>query len=127
MLSLDQAGFAAEVDEPGPTYSDNALAKAATVSTALGLPALGDDSGIEIEALHGWPGPASARWLGARASDEDRMRALLAEVDRALRELFSHPAFIPVVIWAVVVIIIVVTLARALGLLGMDPQIPRLR
>jgi XTP/dITP diphosphohydrolase len=82
LRSLDQAGYAAEIDEPGPTYSDNALAKAATVSTALGLPALGDDSGIEIEALHGWPGPASARWLGARASDQDRMRALLAEVNR---------------------------------------------
>jgi XTP/dITP diphosphohydrolase len=81
LRSLDQAGFAAGIEEPGPTYSDNALAKAATVSAALGLPALGDDSGIEIEALHGWPGPASARWLGARASDEDRMRALLAEVD----------------------------------------------
>jgi XTP/dITP diphosphohydrolase len=78
--SLAQAGFVDRIDEPGPTYADNALTKAATASTALGLPALGDDSGIEVEALHGWPGPASARWLGAEATDEDRMRALLAEV-----------------------------------------------
>lgn len=82
LRSLDQVGFAAEIDEPGPTYADNALAKAAAVSSALGLPALGDDSGIEIEALHGWPGPASARWLGAGATDEERMLALLAEVNQ---------------------------------------------
>jgi XTP/dITP diphosphohydrolase len=80
--SLAQAGFVDQIHEPGPTYADNALAKAVTAGAALGLPALGDDSGIEVEALHGWPGPASARWLGADATDEDRMRALLAEVDR---------------------------------------------
>jgi XTP/dITP diphosphohydrolase len=80
--SLEQVGFVAQIHEPGPTYADNALAKAATVSSAMGLPALGDDSGIEVEALHGWPGPASARWLGADATDEDRLWALLAEVNR---------------------------------------------
>jgi XTP/dITP diphosphohydrolase len=79
--SLEQAGFVDQIHEPGPTYADNALVKATTASSALGLPALGDDSGIEVEALHGWPGPASARWLGADATDEDRLRALLAEVN----------------------------------------------
>ena len=79
--SLEQAGFVDEIPEPGPTYADNALTKAATASSALGLPALGDDSGIEVEALHGWPGPSSARWLGADATDEDRLRGLLAEVN----------------------------------------------
>jgi XTP/dITP diphosphohydrolase len=82
LLSLEQVGFAAHIDEPGPTYTDNALAKAAAVSSACGLPALGDDSGIEIDALHGWPGPESARWLGPRATDGERMLALLAEVER---------------------------------------------
>ncbi len=82
LLSLEQVGFAAQIDEPGPTYADNALAKAAAVSSASGLPTLGDDSGIEIDALHGWPGPESARWLGPRTTDRERMLALLAEVDR---------------------------------------------
>ncbi|MEO8899706.1 MAG: non-canonical purine NTP pyrophosphatase [Candidatus Dormibacter sp.] len=82
LRSLEQVGFAADIDEPGPTYADNALTKAATVSSALGLPALGDDSGIEIDALHGWPGPESARWLGLDATDDERMWALLAEVKR---------------------------------------------
>lgn len=82
LRSLEEVGFAAMIHEPGPTYTDNALAKAAAVSSAVGLPALGDDSGIEVEALHGWPGPASARWLGTRATDEERMLGLLAEVER---------------------------------------------
>ncbi|HEY7928055.1 MAG TPA: non-canonical purine NTP pyrophosphatase [Candidatus Dormibacteraeota bacterium] len=82
LRSLEQVGFSAEIEEPGPKYADNALAKAAAVSSAVGLAALGDDSGIEIEALHGWPGPASARWLGVGATDEERMLALLADVQR---------------------------------------------
>ena len=82
LRSLRQAGFATEVAEPGPGYADNALAKASAASAALGLPALADDSGIEIDALRGWPGVASARWLGPGPTDRDRMLALLAEVDR---------------------------------------------
>ncbi len=80
--SLEQVGYRTEIDEPGPKYADNALAKAAAVSSALGLPALGDDSGIEIEALHGWPGPESARWRGPGATDQQRMLALLEDVNR---------------------------------------------
>jgi XTP/dITP diphosphohydrolase len=82
LLSLDQAGFAGDVDEPGPGYEENARAKAVEVSGATGLCALGDDSGIEVEALRGWPGPRSSRWLGEEASDADRLRGLLAEVER---------------------------------------------
>jgi XTP/dITP diphosphohydrolase len=80
VVTLEEAGFAGELDEPGPTYADNALAKAAAVSSSLGATALADDSGIEVDALHGWPGPRSARWLGDRATDEDRLTGLLATV-----------------------------------------------
>ena len=82
VISLDDAGFAGDVDEPGPGYEENALAKALEVCRVTGLPALGDDSGIEVEALRGWPGPHSSRWLGDAASDADRLRGLLDEVDR---------------------------------------------
>jgi XTP/dITP diphosphohydrolase len=82
VLSLGEAGWTGELTEPGQTYTENALAKAATVSAALSLPALADDSGIEVDALRGWPGPMSARWLGPHASDEDRLRGLIAEVDQ---------------------------------------------
>lgn len=79
---------AAEVDvhdplpEPGPGYVENALAKATYVAEHTGLCALGEDSGIEVCALGGWPGPHSARWLGDDASDADRLAGLLAEVTR---------------------------------------------
>lgn len=82
LLSLDDAGVTGEVEEPGPTYADNARAKAVEVCLATGLCALGDDSGIEVEALRGWPGPASARWLGGSATDVDRLHGLLDEVRR---------------------------------------------
>lgn len=82
LQSLDEAGFDGLLDEPGPGYTESALAKAMAVCAATGLPALADDSGIEVEALHGWPGPMSARWMGDGATDEDRLRGLLAEVAR---------------------------------------------
>ena len=82
LLSLREAGFGGDLEEPGETFAENAAAKAMTVASALGLAALADDSGIEVDALGGWPGPRSARWLGDDASDEDRLHGLLAEVDR---------------------------------------------
>jgi XTP/dITP diphosphohydrolase len=80
VLGLDEAGFHADIAEPGPGYRDNAVAKALAVTAALGTATLGDDSGIEILALRGWPGPRSARWLPG--DDADRLRGLLAEVER---------------------------------------------
>lgn len=77
-----QAGCDIELPEPGSTYAENAAAKSEAVARAVGLPALGDDSGIEVIALHGWPGPRSARWLGPEAGDDDRLRGLLLEVER---------------------------------------------
>ncbi|MBI4364449.1 MAG: hypothetical protein HY568_03380, partial [Candidatus Latescibacteria bacterium] len=60
--------------EEGTTYSENALAKARAVNRALGVPALGDDSGLEVDALLGAPGIHSARYAragggGAEAAD----------------------------------------------------------
>jgi XTP/dITP diphosphohydrolase len=80
LRSLDEAGFDGLLEEPGPGYTESALAKAMAVCAATGLPALADDSGIEVDALHGWPGPMSARWMGDGATDEDRLHGLLAEV-----------------------------------------------
>ena len=82
LRSLDEAGFDGLLEEPGPGYTESALAKAMAVCAATGLPALADDSGIEVDALHGWPGPMSARWMGDGATDEDRLHGLLAEVAR---------------------------------------------
>jgi XTP/dITP diphosphohydrolase len=82
LQSLDDVGFDEVVEEPGPGYVESALAKAVAVCNATGLPALADDSGIEVDALRGWPGPLSARWMGEGANDADRLRGLLDEVER---------------------------------------------
>jgi len=76
----DPAAFP-EVDETGDTYLENAVLKAAAVAAAIGLPAVADDSGIEVDALGGKPGPRSARYAGPDASDERN----LAELIRAIR------------------------------------------
>lgn len=82
LVGLDDAGGGRRVgwEEDGPDYRSNAAIKARTVAGRLGAPALGDDSGFEIAALGGWPGPRSARWLGPAASDQDRLEALLGRL-----------------------------------------------
>jgi XTP/dITP diphosphohydrolase len=72
----DPAAFP-DVEETGETYLENARLKAVAVAAALELPALADDSGIEVDALGGKPGPRSARYAGEHASDEENLRALL--------------------------------------------------
>ncbi len=69
-----------EVEETGRTYLDNALLKARATAAALGVPALADDSGIEVDALGGGPGPRSARYAGEGATDEQNLRELLRAV-----------------------------------------------
>jgi guanylate kinase len=66
--------------ETGSTFLENALIKARHAARASGLPALADDSGIEVDALHGRPGVRSARFAGEGASDADNLHKLLAEL-----------------------------------------------
>jgi XTP/dITP diphosphohydrolase len=66
-----------DVEEPFDTYLDNALVKARSVASALGEPALADDSGIEVDALGGKPGPRSARFAGEGATDEQNLQAMM--------------------------------------------------
>ena len=51
-------------DEPGPNFIDNAVVKALYYEKATGLPSVGEDSGLEVDALDGAPGVFSARWMG---------------------------------------------------------------
>ena len=67
-------------EETGLTFVENALLKARHVCMHTGLPALADDSGIEVDALHGAPGIYSARFAGFDANDSDNNRKLLAEL-----------------------------------------------
>ena len=75
---LDLVAHDTEVDEAGETYAENARLKAVTAMDAAGLPSLGDDSGVEVDALDGFPGIRSAR-LGP--TQAERTAALLARLD----------------------------------------------
>ena len=66
--------------ETGSTFLENALIKARHAAHHAHLPALADDSGLEVEALGGRPGVWSARFAGEAASDEENLRHLLAEL-----------------------------------------------
>ena len=66
------------VEETGATFLANALLKARHASQATGLPALADDSGLEVDALGGAPGVRSARYAGSKADDAANNAKLLA-------------------------------------------------
>ncbi|HEY4210668.1 MAG TPA: RdgB/HAM1 family non-canonical purine NTP pyrophosphatase [Steroidobacteraceae bacterium] len=66
--------------ETGTTFVDNALLKARFASRHSGLPALADDSGIEVDALGGRPGVYSARYAGEGATDSQNLQKMLEEL-----------------------------------------------
>lgn len=71
-----------DVPETGASYAENAALKAQTYAQASGLPAIADDSGLEVEALDGAPGLYSARYAPQpQASDSDRRAYLLAQLE----------------------------------------------
>jgi XTP/dITP diphosphohydrolase len=78
VLSLDGFPRAPEVEETGSTFAENARLKAVTLAKALGRPVLGEDAGLEVDALGGAPGVRSARFAG-EPSDTARNNALLLE------------------------------------------------
>ncbi len=80
VISLAAAGITADVEETGTTFAENARLKATTYAQWSGLLTWADDSGLEVDALAGQPGVYSARYAGANASDEDRYRKLIREL-----------------------------------------------
>ena len=83
LVTIDELAPDAELREDGDTFEANALAKARQAAQATGLPALADDSGLEVDALGGAPGVYSARY-GGPGADDARNNAKLLE---ALRDV----------------------------------------
>jgi XTP/dITP diphosphohydrolase len=78
---IPQSSFGIETPpETGATFLENALLKARHAAAGSGLPALADDSGIEVDALGGWPGVYSARYAGEGATDRANLEKLLDEL-----------------------------------------------
>ena len=80
LLSLDDVPAFEEAPETGATFEDNALAKARDAYAATGLPAVADDSGLQVAALNGMPGVLSARWSGEHGDDIANYELLLAQM-----------------------------------------------
>jgi XTP/dITP diphosphohydrolase len=86
LVSMSSLGIPSP-PEDGTTFIENALIKARHAARLAQLPAISDDSGIEVDGLGGRPGVHSARFAGENASDHDNLRKLLAELHGV------HPEF----------------------------------
>lgn len=88
ILSMKEAGLCLDIEEDGESFAENALIKARAVADALAADrfhdciVLADDSGLEIDCLHGEPGIHSARYLGEETSFDVKSRDLLRRMEQ---------------------------------------------
>lgn len=80
VVGLAQLPSYPDAPETGATFAENALAKARDAVVATGLPAIGDDSGLAVDALNGMPGVLSARWSGGHGDDAANLALLLGQL-----------------------------------------------
>ena len=80
LVTLADLGITIEVNEIGGSLEENARLKATFIAAESHLAALADDSGLEVDALGGKPGPLSARYAGEGASDKERVDYLLSQL-----------------------------------------------
>ena len=81
LAPMTAAGFFGPIEEDADTFAGNAAIKAEAVSAATGYPAIGDDSGLEVDALDGEPGVMSARYAGEHGNDEANNDLLLSRME----------------------------------------------
>ena len=81
LAPMTAAGFFGPIDENATTFAGNAAIKAEAVCAATGYPAIGDDSGLEVDALDGEPGVMSARYAGEHGNDEANNDLLLSRME----------------------------------------------
>ena len=89
ICSLSEYPDIGEIQETGTTLLENSLLKAHTVHDRTGLPAIADDTGLEIDALDGAPGVYSARFAGLNATYEDNVNKLLSVMEDVSHDMRS--------------------------------------
>ena len=80
LVGLDVFPGAPDVPETGLTFADNSLLKGRVIAAYTGLPAVADDSGLCVDALHGMPGVFSARWSGKHGDDRANLDLVLGQL-----------------------------------------------
>lgn len=80
LLSLEDVGVDIKVNEDKNTFKDNSLKKANEIFKVANIPCIADDSGLCIDVFDGWPGVETARFLGDKASQEDRNKYILEKM-----------------------------------------------
>ncbi len=83
ILTMKESGIHIEIPEPHDSIEANASEKSRTVHQMTQKDCFSEDTGLEVEALHGKPGVISARYAGENRSDEDNIRKLLNELSHA--------------------------------------------
>jgi XTP/dITP diphosphohydrolase len=81
LIPLDEVAPDLTLEEPFDTFQENAIAKARAVVVATGLPAIADDSGLEVDGLGGAPGVKSARYAGEMSTDKENNQKLVKELE----------------------------------------------
>jgi len=81
LIGPDELNIADDVEETGSTFAENAMLKASSYARASGLHSMADDSGLEVSALGGRPGVYSARYAGIGTGYDEKIGALLAEIE----------------------------------------------
>ena len=80
LLSLEEVGINVKVEEDENTFRGNSLKKANEIFKVANIPCIADDSGLCIDVFDGWPGVETARFLGNKASQEDRNKYILEKM-----------------------------------------------
>ena len=80
LLSLEEVGINIKVEEDENTFRGNSLKKANEIFKVANIPCIADDSGLCIDVFDGWPGVETARFLGDKASQEDRNKYILEKM-----------------------------------------------
>ncbi|MDA3867147.1 MAG: RdgB/HAM1 family non-canonical purine NTP pyrophosphatase [Salinivirgaceae bacterium] len=81
IITLDELGYNADIEETGGTLEENALIKAEAIYKHYNRPVFADDTGLEVDALNGAPGVHSARFAGEPKSDKANLQKLIDDME----------------------------------------------